>query len=375
MKKPLSEYSEIILTLDAGGTNFVFSGVQGGKQITNELRLPSNADNLELCLETIFKGFETVLSETHNRAVAISFAFPGPADYQKGVIGKLENLPAFADGGVPLGPLLEEKFGLPVFINNDGDLFAYGEAISGFLPLLNKELEIAGNPKRFNNLIGLTLGTGFGAGIVNSNGLHLGDNSAGAEIFLLRGFLNTGSKIEEEVSIRGIKRFFSEEAKIPFEETPSPKEIFEIGTGLKSGNKTAAKIAFEKFGKCVGEATANIVTLIDAPVVIGGGISNAYPLFIEPLLSQMNGSFLLTEGKKENRLIHKVFDFENKSSRKEFLKDESRKIKLPGSAKEVLYNPVAKICVGTSKLGTSRAIMLGAYAFAIQKLERMEKIG
>ena len=34
--------------------------------------------------------------------------------------------------GVALGPMLEEKFRIPVFINNDGDLFAYVEAIAGW---------------------------------------------------------------------------------------------------------------------------------------------------------------------------------------------------------------------------------------------------
>ena len=65
--------------------------------------------------------------------VAISFAFPGPADYPAGIIGDMSNMPAFR-GGVALGPILEDQFGIPVFINNDGDLFVYGEAIAGFLP-------------------------------------------------------------------------------------------------------------------------------------------------------------------------------------------------------------------------------------------------
>jgi glucokinase len=65
--------------------------------------------------------------------VAISFAFPGPSDYPRGIIGDLGNLPCFR-GGVALGPMLEDTFEIPVFINNDGDLFAYGEAIGGFLP-------------------------------------------------------------------------------------------------------------------------------------------------------------------------------------------------------------------------------------------------
>ena len=98
-------------------------------------------------------------------AQALSFAFPGPADYPNGIIGDLKNLPAFR-GGVPLGPLLAETFGAPVFINNDGDLFAYGEAMAGLLPEVNGMLEAAGSPKRFRNLLGVTLGTGFGAGLV-----------------------------------------------------------------------------------------------------------------------------------------------------------------------------------------------------------------
>jgi len=57
-------------------------------------------------------------------------------------------------GGVALGPMLEERFGIPTFINNDGDLFVYGEAIAGFLPYVNGLLEKAGSPKRYKNLFG-----------------------------------------------------------------------------------------------------------------------------------------------------------------------------------------------------------------------------
>ena len=102
--------------------------------------------------------------------------FPGPADYPNGIIGDLGNLPGFR-GGVALGPMLEEKFGIPVFINNDGDLFVYGEAIAGFLPYVNGLLEKAGSPKRYKNLFGVTLGTGFGGGIVRDGELFIGDNS------------------------------------------------------------------------------------------------------------------------------------------------------------------------------------------------------
>jgi len=50
----------VVMTLDAGGTNFVFSAIQGNKQIINEIRLDSNADNLDKSLSNIIDGFTRV---------------------------------------------------------------------------------------------------------------------------------------------------------------------------------------------------------------------------------------------------------------------------------------------------------------------------
>ena len=110
-------------------------------------------------------------------AMAISGA--GPADYTNGIIGDLGDLPAFR-GDVALGPMLQGEFKIPVFINNNGDLFVYGEAIAGFLPYINDLVQKAGSPKRYRNLFGVTLGTGFGGGIVRDGELFIGDNSMAA---------------------------------------------------------------------------------------------------------------------------------------------------------------------------------------------------
>ena len=139
--------NRIVMTLDAGGTNFRFFAMRGTKAVTETVAMPSNGDNLEHCLANIVEGFTRVKQQCPQPPAAISFAFPGPADYPSGIIGDLGNLPGFR-GGVALGPMLEEKFGIPTFINNDGDLFVYGEAIAGFLPYVNGLLEKAGSPKR-----------------------------------------------------------------------------------------------------------------------------------------------------------------------------------------------------------------------------------
>ena len=105
------------------------------------ISLPSNSHDLGQCLETLERGFREVINALDEKPVAISFAFPGPADYPNGIIGGyLPNFPSLRDG-VALGPFLEDKFGIPVFINNDADLFAYGEALAGALPEINSKLE------------------------------------------------------------------------------------------------------------------------------------------------------------------------------------------------------------------------------------------
>ncbi len=136
----LHSNKKTIMTLDAGGTNFVFSAICDGSEIVTPLNLAANGHDLNRCLENILTGFKAIRRQLKKPPSAISFAFPGPADYVNGIIGDLGNLPAFR-GGVALGPMLEDYFGLPVFINNDGDLFAYGEAMHGLLPYINKKLK------------------------------------------------------------------------------------------------------------------------------------------------------------------------------------------------------------------------------------------
>jgi glucokinase len=162
--------SPIVLTLDAGGTTFEFRAIKNGRDIAEPMVLPAMGDELSACLKNIEVGFRRIGDAAGGVVQAISFAFPGPADYVNGIIGDLSNLPGFR-GGVALGPMLEDIFSVPVFINNDGDLFTYGEALGGILPEINAELAASGSPKRFKNLLGLTFGTGFGAGIVTDGRL------------------------------------------------------------------------------------------------------------------------------------------------------------------------------------------------------------
>jgi len=364
----LNNDKRIVMTLDAGGTNFVFSAIQGGKEIVDAIILPAGQDTLEKVLKTIIKGFEEVSKHLSSEASAISFCFPGPAEYEAGIIGDLANLPTFR-GGVALGPMLESVFEIPVFIRNDGDLFTYGEAIDGLLPEINTLLEKHNSPKHFNNLFGATFGTGFGGGIVSYGDLLPGDNSASGEINRLRNKLYSQYSVEESVSIRGVKNVFIRETGISALDCPEPRDIFHIAQGEKQGNRDAAIKAFHEMAEVAGSALADAVSLIDGLVVIGGGLSGAHPVFLQHLVDEMNNSFKTPSGELLDRMEIKAYNLENPEELEKFLNGDAREITVPFTDQKISYDPVKRIGVGVSRLGTAEAVSIGAYAYAIHRLD------
>jgi len=357
-----------VLTLDAGGTTFVFGAMRGGQPILPPVTRPSQGHDLALCLRGIEDGFREAW-ERCGGAAAISFAFPGPADYPNGVIGDLVNLPGFR-GGVPLGPLLEDRFGVPVLLNNDGDLFTYGEALGGLLPEVNAALAAAGSPKRFHNLIGVTFGTGFGGGLVSRGQLFLGDNAAGMEVRALRHRLEADCDSEEGISIRGVRRVYAKAAGLDSAEVPSPRELAEIGLGLQPGPRAAACAAFAALGEVAGNALAETLTLLDGLVVVGGGLSVLAPLFLPALVAEMNALYTNREGRVRPRTELQAFNLEDPASCAAFLQGDVRQLSVAGTDRSVSYDALKRTGVGLTRLGTSQATALGAYAYALSWLDR-----
>jgi glucokinase len=356
-----------VLSLDAGGTNFVFSAYSNNKKLVENISFPANGDNLDKCIETIISGFKLVKEKTGNKANAISFAFPGPADFKQGIIGDLYNLPGFR-GGVPLAAILEREFKIPVYINNDGDLYAYGEALAGTLPDINTELKKCGNPKEYKNLCGLTLGTGFGGGVVSNKKLLLGDSICAAEVWTMSNRMDNEINNEEGISIRAVKRFYSEFADISFNYVPEPKQIYEIAKGKLQGDSKAAEKAFSKMGNFLGDAIANLITITDGIIVIGGGISGAKDIIAPGIMEQVSHRFKKLTGGYIPRLTHQVYYLNDELQMAEFLKNESVEILVPGSDQKLYFNPKPKTGFVFSKYNTSDMINLGAYHFAVENL-------
>ncbi len=359
--------NRIVATLDAGGTNLVFGAMRACDYVGETITLPSNSHDLDLCLATIVEGFTRLIDSLDEKPVAISFAFPGPADYPAGIIGGyLPNFPSFRDG-VALGPYLQQKFNLPVYINNDGDLFAFGEATGGMLPALNKRIADLGGHKHYSNLIGFTFGTGLGIGEVINGKLNTGNNSC-VEAFCLRNAHDPSIIAEDGAAIRAIVREYGRLTKQP-DHGLTPYDIFLIAEGKKEGCAESAKLAFEAFGEVAGDVFATAVTLLDAVIVVGGGLTGAMKYIKPALLRTMREQIRTINGENLPRVQMRVFDLDDEGEFSTFVVGDSRTIKVYGTDNTVVYDPMKRTGVAVSKIGASKAISIGAYTYALSRID------
>lgn len=356
-----------ILTLDAGGTNFVFSAIMDGNLFGESFHLPASTKDKNSCSETIIKGFEVLKKRLDRNIDAISFAFPGPANYEKGIIGDLPNFSGL-NGNFPLKAILENHFNIPVFINNDGNLFSYGEALEGVLSTINNKLRDANSPKRYKNLIGITLGTGIGNGIVLNGSLLLGDNSCEAEIHNMANLMHPDWNIEESVSTRAIQRVYAEKARIKMDRKLMPKDIYAIAKGNRTGKKNAAIDSFKEYGKSLGLVIANVLTLIDGIVVLGGGITASWDLFSPAMFDAIRSNYYRPDRSTFLRNNVKVFNLEDQDEFNIFLKGDPYHILDKDSGIDIRYDKLPRTGIILSQNGASVSTSLGAYHFAKKQL-------
>ncbi len=161
----MSENCETFIGIDIGGTKCaVIVGNQDGAIIEKRrfATLPGPAANMGKFRELIhdYAGLYSA-----PRSIGISCG--GPLDSSRGVIQSPPNLPGWDD--VPIKDVLEDRFGIPVFLQNDANACALAEHRFG-----------AGSGSR--NMIFLTFGTGLGAGIILDGKLYEGTNGMAGEV-------------------------------------------------------------------------------------------------------------------------------------------------------------------------------------------------
>jgi glucokinase len=93
-------------------------------------------------------------------------------------------------------------------------------------------------------------------------------------------------------------------------------------------------------------------------------------LFLPSLVDELNSNYTGPSGNKFRRLASVVFNLEDATQLDKFLRGETREITVPNSTRKIQYDPLQRLGIGMSRLGTSEAVAVGAYAFALQKLDQ-----
>jgi glucokinase len=334
-----------VLTLDAGGTHFAFGAVKAGEILIAAKVYKAEKYALDKSLEQIIQGFEAVIAEIQSSYHAISFSFPGPSRYEEGRVGPLHNLPCY-DREIGLGPMLEEHFGVPVFINNDGNLFTLGEASYGRLKEYQDALCELGTSKKIKGLLGITLGTGLGAGFVYQGQMMKGENGSALEIWT-----NPSLELEDRpLESRFNADYFSNRFSIlsSLQGVYTPKEIYHFALDSGSPFHTPAKQVFFELGDSLGKVLSSLINIFDVSLVIGGGLSGASDLFLPRAVHYCNANFPSECGEGRPRTLNKVYLWPQKPDHKYV---EGEKF----------------VWVSTPKHATSDAVFFGAYTYALQQ--------
>lgn len=233
------------------------------------------------------------------RVAGAGLGVAGKIDRREGRILFSPNLPALKD--YPLAPHLEENLGIPVFMENDANMFGIGESLFG-------------SGRGIRNWIGLTLGTGVGGCLIFENRLWCGDDlgfsgEIGHMIVKpdgppcvcgLRGCLeaySSGRALREGVQAAAQAGELTGGALYERwrEGSLTPECVYK---SAKQGDGIALRL-FEKMGWALGLAVANLFTVLGIRhAIIGGGVSAGWDLFIDPLrLSLASHSTMLDAGR------------------------------------------------------------------------------
>jgi len=248
------ETRRLYIGVDIGGTSMVAARFTESERL-DSVEVPTGSDRPAVeIMETLFGAIKQVMTD---EVVGIGIGMPGFMDTQSGEILLINNIPSF--NGFSVKQAVEKQFNLPVFQNNDANCFALGETWFG-----------AG--KGYNNLVGVTLGTGLGGGIIINRKIHTGLVGGAGELgcFPFRG---------------GIVEDFCSAALFANKYQKTGAELY---NEAKSGNRDSLMI-FDELARNIGEML-NVVMYILAPeaFVIGGSVAKAWEFLEKPLREEVD---------------------------------------------------------------------------------------
>lgn len=246
--------NDLVIGVDLGATN-IRAGLVENARVKKfaENRVPINAVNPYDVVDAIKK---TIAEVKVNGVKGIGIGIPSLVDRKQGIVYYVQNIPSWKM--VYLKRMLEDHFKIPVYLDNDCNCFAIGERLYG-------------HGQKFENFVGLTIGTGMGAGIVN-RGKLIADSNCGSGEFGSIPYLNR--IYEDYCSGKFFNIFYKESA-----EKIAEKATIKDPTSIK---------AYNEFGRHLGNAIKTMMFTVDPEmVIIGGSIAKSRNLFEAEMLEEV----------------------------------------------------------------------------------------
>lgn len=267
--------------VDLGGTNIKIGIVSDKGKLVKNISVKTEADGgPKKVISNILKGIDLILVKNKFRIQGIGIGCPGVVSIKKGIVENAPNLPGWKN--VKLGPIIKNKFGYKVHLENDANAAAIGELIFG-----------AG--KKIESFVMVTLGTGVGGGIVFNKKIFRGEFGAAGEIGHISIDMN-GQKCNCGsfgcIEAYAGNSYLKDQIRSELKNYPDSKvwqlidndllkvspRIIQVAAEKKDAY---ARFVIERMGKQLGSALASLSNLLDiSTFIIGGGVAGfGKPLF------------------------------------------------------------------------------------------------
>ncbi len=278
-----------VIGIDVGGTNLRGALVSADGKIINRRKTASDADRgIEAVIENLVKLIRNVSGGEH--VSAVGFGIPGIIDFKEGIITQAPNICSV--NNYPIRNNLRARLGdtIKVIVENDANCAAVGEWWMG-----------AG--KDAGSIVMITLGTGVGGGIVLDGKLWRGADGFGGEVGHMTIYpdgarCNCGNYgcLESYSSATAVRRMVREALAEKDSKTSlrdlirdeEPERIPEAVMKAALDGDGAALGIWEQFGAALGIGMASLVNILNVEIiVIGGGVSAAWEMFIGKALAEL----------------------------------------------------------------------------------------
>lgn len=259
--------SKAIVGVFLGGKNLA-AGKVVDNQLTNKTHLKiNNKESEELVISEVIRSIKAVIDQN---VIGIGIGVPSLVDTKQGIVYNAVNIPSWRE--VHLKEILEDHFKVPVYVNNDANCFAIGE-------------KYFGKGRDRENIVGVILGAGIGAGVIFNGHLYSGSNCGAGEIGC---FPYRDHDFEHYLC----------------------DSYFEVKYGIKADmliqraefkDKIALAI-FEQYGFDLGNLMKTILYAYDPDtIILGGHLAKAFPYFQKNMLKKVK-SFRYSNSLKNLRI-------------------------------------------------------------------------